>query len=129
MKQINFGKMKPFNLNTYKGETVCTREGKPARIICDNAQGSAPVIALVEGRTSYKDKEIIVETPYSYDETGNFHLDGSSSPLDLMIKPECGWINVYPDNTISHIHKTEESARNCRTGAAIATIYIEWYRN
>ena len=41
--------MKPFNIDLVKsGTPVITREGKPARVICTDAKGFFPVIALID---------------------------------------------------------------------------------
>ena len=46
---INMKKVKPFDLQKAKaGKPVCTRDGRKARIICFDAKGTFPIIALVD---------------------------------------------------------------------------------
>lgn len=57
--------MKPFDLEKAKaGAEVCTRDGRKVRIICTDAKGNYPIVALV---SSFNDKR---ETEERYDEKG-----------------------------------------------------------
>ena len=70
--------MKPFNLEEAKaGKLVCSREGMPARIICFDAKGQFPIIALIE-----KEGE---EQCYTYTNNGQI-MDDAKRPWDLMMK-------------------------------------------
>jgi len=85
--------MKEFNLEEAKaGMPVCTREGRPARIICWDVVTrtcNSPVLALV---TNYDNEE---ETFY-YREDGQFY-ESRKSEYDLMmasVKRE-GYVNIF----------------------------------
>lgn len=82
--------MKPFNLEEAKaGKPVCTRDGRPARIVEFNMKDeNFPIIAIISCDVT----EIV----------GTFTLQGSyytdiKSPKDLMMSTtrEEGWVNVY----------------------------------
>ena len=69
--------MKEFNLELAKaGHPVCTRDGKPARIICFDAKGSYPIVALL-----YNNDEEFVRT---FTNEG-FYSTGEESDYDLMM--------------------------------------------
>lgn len=126
--------MKPFNLKEAKaGKPVCTREGNPARIICFNAKGNYPVIALVQ----YKDRDR--EYPLSYTNDGMFEANKQESLRDLMMggNKRKGWINIYrKDSCLSitsrgsgYIYDTEKEARGSveiHNPDYLDTIEIEW---
>ncbi len=78
--------MRKFNLEKAKaGDLVCTKSGRAVRIICFDAKGSLPVVALIEeDMTGY-------HTPGIYENAYSFHADGtnaSSRPFeyDLMMR-------------------------------------------
>ena len=118
----NLGKnLKPFNLEEAKaGKPVCTRDGRKARIICFDAKGKQPIIALFERE---KADEIIIQT---YNDDGSYYGLGKEDNRDLMMLPEKkeGWINVYK----SQIHNTLKSAEEGHKGITdyIETIKVEW---
>lgn len=61
--------MKPFNLEKAKaGARLCTREGIPARIICYDAEGDYPIVALIK----YHDDG---EVPSTYNLDGKLFKD------------------------------------------------------
>ena len=71
-------KTKPFDLEKAKaGAEVVTRDGTPVRIICYDAAGSHPIVALI----NYGDNDIAC----MYNENGSFSL-GEECNGDLMIK-------------------------------------------
>lgn len=77
-------KTKPFNLQEAKaGAKLVTRDGRPARLICDDAKGECPVIVLV----SYDDEKIeIVRTVTS---EGNYCANSKSEhDFDILIVNE-----------------------------------------
>lgn len=80
--------LKPFDLEAAKqGKSVCTRDGRKARIICFDTKGDpCPIIALVE--------ENGIEAAYHYDKNGQNAYN--KSELDLMMLPEKkeGWANI-----------------------------------
>ena len=83
--------MKAFSLEEHlknPSKKVVTREGKKVRIICTDARGSYPVVALIE--ESYYDNAL------SYTDDGKLY-NGESNVYDLFFAPEKheGWLNIY----------------------------------
>lgn len=117
--------MKPFNLEEAKaGKPVCTRDGKPVRIVeFDMKDEKFPIVAIMIGR----DKE----------EVGTFTLQGTyhtgiENLRDLMMvanKRE-GWVNVYKHQSrcLGEIFDTEEEAKLqiLECSCCVDTIKIEW---
>ena len=121
--------MKPFNLEEYltnPSKKVVTREGKPARIICTDARGEYPVIALIE---HYQET---LDVTFSFTKDGKWCTDGTNSNKDLFFAPEKheGWTNVYEEGTNRYLDgcicSTEEEAKRIRGYGYITTIKIEW---
>ena len=120
--------MKEFNLNEYlkdPSKKVVTRDGRDVRIICTDAKGDEPIIALVYNNN--RDEENV----YTYNRDGYFYGDNDSC-LDLFfdtVKRE-GWINVYSEQEYRHpgenIFKTKEEAIKYKDINYIATVKIEW---
>ena len=121
--------MKQFNLEEYlKNPTkkVITRDGRSARIICTDAKGNFPIIALVE---TYNGNETVLRLK----ENGRFYNDTENSS-DLFFAPveKEGWINLYKINsTISpdpRVYNTKEDAESVAGDKSyyISTIKIEW---
>ena len=122
--------MKEFNLTEYlknPSQKVITRDGREVRIICTDAKGDEPIIALVYNNIREE------ENVYTYNRDGYFYGDNDSC-LDLffaLVKRE-GWINLYKDEGITYlpgiIHDSEEDAKEAIKGDPdfIATIKIEW---
>ena len=85
--------MKPFNLEEAKaGKPVCTRDGRPARIVeFDMKDEKFPIVAIMVGR----DKEEVG----TFTLRGTYHT-GLENPRDLMMATvmEEGWVNVYKIN-------------------------------
>ena len=125
--------MKPFDINLAKqGHPVCTRDGRPARVICwdcKNHMGEddTPIVALVQLSDGG-------EYPYCYYENGLF-TDRHTDKRDLMMASQKheGWVNIY-QYTAGHystgqcVYKNEEDAvHSCKGVAAyITTAKIEW---
>lgn len=120
--------MRNFNFDEAKnGAPVCTRNGRPARIICWDSKGTNyPIVALIDAGMEY------IET---YTNKGkSFPLD-EDNDNDLMMastKHE-GWVNIYrkKDGTINMgtYHETEEEAKDILAHSDynyITTIHIEW---
>lgn len=122
--------MKPFNLKEAKaGKPVCTRDGRPARIICfDKKSNIYPLIALVD----YGGEG---EMMFTFTKKGEFH-NKMEDPCDLFMVSEEhhgkheGWVNIFrrDDGTIKlgNLYDSEQEAINNANQKRIATIKIEW---
>lgn len=84
--------MKDFNINLAKGGSpVCTRDGKPVRIVCYNADGQYPIVALVKYAAGEKAERYTVE--------GKLYRGPGQTSLDLQlvsIKRQ-RYINIHKD--------------------------------
>ena len=126
--------MKQFNLEEYlKNPTkkVITRDGNSVRILCTDAKGNFPIIALVK---TYNGSETVLRLK----ENGRFYNDTENSS-DLFFAPEkkTGWTNVYK-YTFGGTHlgeviynSKEEAENNAKVyetdiNTYITTIKIEW---
>ena len=123
--------MKQFSLEEFKknpNRKVVTRDGKPVRIICTDANGDYPVVALI------KDKKR--DQPETYTPDGVFFPDEETS-RDLFFDASTnkGWVNLYRTEQepilFGRVFKTKEDAlaeiekvHNSRKH--IDTIHIEW---
>lgn len=113
--------MKPFNLQEFlanPSRKLATRDGRPARIICTDANDENTIIALV---TAFNNSEVI----YSYTKDGLISSCGECN-LDLLFANEMreGWINLYPEDDI---FDNKEEALRCRANVPNArTIKIFW---
>ena len=120
--------MKEFNLEEYlknPSQKVITKDGRAVRIICTDAKGEEPIIALVYNNIREE------ENVYTYNRDGYFYGDNDSC-LDLFFdtnKRE-GWINVYSEQEYRHpgenIFATKEEAIKNKSEIYIATVKIEW---
>ena len=116
--------MKAFSLEEYlknPSKKVVTRERKKVRIICTDARGNYPIVALIE--------EGCYDNALSYTKDGELY-NGESNVYDLFFAPEKheGWVNVYRDfdgMMCGSVFATEEEAK-CNAKTAIATVKIEW---
>ena len=121
--------MRRFNLEEYLKDTskeIITRDGRKTRIICTDAKGDRPIIALVERFDGD------VEDSHSYTKDGNFCVDREHiNDLFFVSKRYEGWVNVYRDVVkdsepyCGKIFASEEEAKS--KGVCIsATVKIEW---
>ena len=120
--------MKEFNLTEYlknPSQKVVTRDGRAVRIICTDAKGDEPIIALVYNNIREE------ENVYTYNREGIFYKDNDSC-LDLFFtttKRE-GWVNIYSEQEYRYpgenIFNTKEDAIKYKDINYIATIKIEW---
>lgn len=120
-------KIRPFDLEAAKaGAPVCTRDGRPARIICTDCRDIfRPIVALVTDDEG-------VENPCTYTAGGNIYADGHPADGDLRMQvgTRTGWINIYPHKEerwmMGLIFATEEEAKADAGKTAAATVKIEW---
>ena len=125
--------MKQFNLKSYiaNPRKVITRDGRNVRILCVDAKGDYPVVALIpDGEGEYKR-----DSPEAYTEDG-YNYSGRISYLDLFFAPEIheGWANVFggaDGNSYvgdSRIFTSKEDAEKegKKWKDYIATVKIEW---
>lgn len=92
--------LKPFDLEAAKlGKPVCTRNGRKARIVCFDAKGDKPIIALVEAKGN---KDALIEKVERYFINGHSVFEVRETNNDLMMLPEKkeGWIIVSKNATI-----------------------------
>ena len=118
--------MKPFNLEEYlknPSRKVVTRNGrKVKRILCTDARGQYPIVALVAAL----DDDI--ESALSYTEDGHFH-PWEEHIYDLFFASEKheGWINLFKGSDIKYVgYKIFESKEEAEKVGSTATIKIEW---
>ena len=120
--------MKEFNLTEYlknPSQKVVTRDGREVRIICTDAKGDEPIIALIYNKN--RDEENV----YTYNREGIFYKDNDSC-LDLFFAPikREGWVNIYSEQEYRYpgenIFNTKEEAIKYKDINYIATVKIEW---
>ena len=122
--------MKEFNLTEYlknPSQKVVTRDGRAVRIICTDAKGDEPIIALLYNKI--RDEENV----YTYNRDGYFYGNNDSC-LDLFFAPTKreGWINLFKDEELifvnGDVYKNEKYAKEAAEGESdfIASVKIEW---
>ena len=124
--------MKPFSLDEYlknPSKKVVTKEGKTVkRILCTDAVGTYPIVALVKVYDGTSDRAIM------YTKEG-VYINGQTNGYDLFFASERheGWINVYfgsEDNILSGgcIYNSKEEAEKVGSECSgyITTSKIEW---
>lgn len=119
--------IKPFDIQKAReGKPVCTRDGRKAKIICFDAKGEKPIIALIANGNS--------EDVNYYYITGKVRFLDKEDENDLMMLPEKkeGWVNVYKkelNRYVKGIFPSREIALNSiseKSREYIATIKITW---
>ena len=120
--------MKQFNLDEYlknPSKKIITRDGNSVRILCTDAKGNFPIIALVEIHNG-------AENVLRLEENGHFYNDTEDS-RDLFFAPikKEGWVNMYKTRSgatqIGQIYSSKEEAEMGRKDANyISTAKIEW---
>lgn len=120
--------MKQFNLDEYlknPNRKVITRDGNSVRILCTDAKGNFPIIALVEMYNG-------VETVLRLKENGHFYNDTEDS-RDLFFAPEKheGWVNLYMEYEgdiyyTGRVHESEKDAKDAASESVITTVKIKW---
>ena len=107
----------PFDIEkAMNGSDVCTRDGRKARILCFDAKGDRPIVALID------QKGISDDYPYKYYTNGSFYDDDTISDIDLVIVSsiKTGYVNLYKNNSdsddciynTSNVYSSIEEARN-----------------
>lgn len=120
--------MKQFNLDEYlknPNRKVITRDGNSVRILCTDAKGNFPIIALVE---MYNGAETVLRLK----ENGRFYNDTEDSrDLFFVTEKKEGWINLFKINstiTTGEVYNTKEEAKSAVVGSSIyiSTVKVEW---
>ena len=109
--------LKPFDLEAAKaGKTVCTRDGRKARIICFDRDWDMHIVALVS--------DPLGESVHYYLSNGKVDFDKQNDE-DLMMLPEkrIGWINVNKDAGL--FKSKEEAERDCTKDYATVRVEFE----
>ena len=126
--------MKQFSLEEYLADPskkVVTRDGKDVRIICTEARGLYPVVALIERPGG--DAEDLSQ--FTKDGCWSIHDPASSINLFFASKKKEGWANVYKHEwgyglgNMFNDKKTAEASIHGKYidgGDYIATVKIEW---
>ena len=122
--------MKEFDIEKAKaGAPVCTRDGRPVRIICfdfqeygrQETEEQYPIIALVKC-----DKG---ERAYVYRESGKCKIDKNDELMMAPVKHE-GWVLIDPEpHCMAHIYDTRDEAEKDAEREMIdylAIAHIEW---
>ena len=103
-KELN---LKEFNLEAAKsGKSVCTRDRRKARIVCFDAKGDQPIIALVEAKGN---KDALIEKVERYFINGHSVFEVRETNNDLMMLPKKkeGWVKIRKD---INLYDTKEEA-------------------
>ena len=128
--------MKQFNLEEYlknPSRKVVTRDGRNVRILCTDAKGDYPIVALIATLDGS------IEFVCKFKKDGHFLVGDNDSNLDLFFVPEKykGWVNIYRGCcgpiTSTHIfsskEEAEESSMHCcgfTKGLYLTTVKVEW---
>ena len=120
--------MKAFNLDEYlknPSQKVVTRNGRKVRIICTDAKGKYPVIALISNKNGD-------EVSFEFTKDG-LRSEGCENSLDLFFEPikREDWVNVYrflSGPYCGDVLETKEEAEKMGKLSKnyITTIQIEW---
>lgn len=126
--------MKQFNLEEYlknPSRKLITRDGrKVKRILCTDAIGPYPIVALIERRDG------VMDNVHQYKKDGRYFSSGTDDS-DLFFAPEKheGWMNIYKHNDghyegDGNIYNTEEECKanqaSCYRYQYLTTVKIEW---
>ena len=121
--------MRPFSLKEYLKNPslkVVTRDGRNVRIICTDAKGNFPIIALVETPNN-------TEVALRLSEDGYFYSNGEDSRnLFFATEKQERWVNIYKDKENyypgRYFSSTKEEAVNliCIDAKYITTVKVEW---
>ena len=123
--------MKAFSLEEYiknPNRKVVTRNGRSARIICTDAKGNYPIVALIE--------EGGYDNALSYTKDSKLYV-GETNDYDLFFAPEKheGWLNIYRSDECGFYmrgkspYKSKEKAdkvAKANPKTFFTTVKIEW---
>ena len=123
--------MKAFSLEEHlknPKRKVVTRNGRSARIICTDAKGNYPIVALIE--------EGGYDNALSYTKDGKLYV-GETNDYDLFFAPEKheGWLNIYRSDECGFYMRGKSSYKSKDEADEIAkanpktfftTVKIEW---
>ena len=122
--------MKQFNLKEYlqnPSRKIVTRDGRNVRVLCTNAKGDYPIVALIATLDGS------IEFVCKFKKDGHFlDNDDNNSNLDLFFVPEKHerWVNLYKedDNIYASMDtfKTKKEAETLSCSSCIATVKVEW---
>lgn len=120
--------MKEFSLEEYlanPNKKLVTRDGrKIERILCTNAKGPYPIVALVESYDGTTDNSL------QYTKNGEYFIGGTSiSDLFFASEKIEGWVNVYAGKKLGTIiHKSKEQAeiQGKTFSDYVTTVKIKW---
>ena len=126
--------MKQFSLDEYHknpSKPLVTRSGLSARIVCDDAPGDFPIVAIID-KMSTVDNCV---THFAYRKDGLVNPDGIPSPYDLFFatKNYEGWVNVFKnddgENYVTYsVYKSKEDAEEDgkQYSGYITSVKIKW---
>ena len=111
------------------GKKYQTRDGREVRILCTDAPGNFPVVALVQ---MFHNRDEFL--PHTYTDIGR---DESLATLQLSDLVECpvehtGWVNVYcfepheVTTTMNAVHRSREEANRQAGKNRIACVPISF---
>ena len=124
--------MEQFSLEKYlanPSRKVVTRDGRRARIICTDAMGDYPLIALVEAHDG------TAEQANSFTSKGSYYIgEISNNDLFFDLEKHEGWVNIYKSKydgyESSQVYQRKEDAESEKyindSDVYIATVKIEW---
>lgn len=101
--------MEQFNLNKWlkdKSRKICTRDGRPVRIVCWDKLGDYPIIGCIKYSDDYEDFE-------TYNIDGSKYSFNREDPNDLFFADEEEELTEFEkvvDNIINYPHFQDEQA-------------------
>ena len=102
---------------------VQTRDGHPARIICTDAKGNWPIVALVSTSTTIP-PYVAEETPFPFSADGR-RIIGAATTTDLVNIPEEHevWVRVYKNG---YAHAETYPSGDSIAPTCIACLHIKF---
>ena len=115
-KKLN---LKPFDIQKAReGKTVCTRDGRKARIICFDRKDNTPIVALIECVNHAEILQCV------HNDGKCSHYDTSNNDLMMLPEKKEGWAIIRR----SDIYETEEQAKKVILDSRIGVMIrkVEW---